>query len=181
MGNNEWRHIISWDALFVEFIWGELSDCAVHQGVSTSSFVKKETLYPLGSAFDFTLIILARLFSIEFAHYISITSRRLRHSSVYIPTHPPRAAAAAYSAWLGKAHPPKKKWEIEFTKCLFLYNVSLTKNSVKISIRSIKGEKGFANEYMWVVGEILLSWWRRIHQKTISDEFIRVVLENMTY
>jgi hypothetical protein len=38
--------------------------------------INRDSIYPLGSApFDFTLIILARLFSIEFAYIISIICR----------------------------------------------------------------------------------------------------------
>lgn len=162
----------------MEFIWGELSDCAVDhiQGsIFREKMDSKSVRFRLWFHSNNPRAFVFNWIRPLYFYYVAAIATFF---CIYIPTHPPRAAAAAYSAWLGKAHPPKKKWEIEFTKCLFLYNVSLTKNSVKISIRPpIKGEKRFANEYMWVVGEILLSWLRRIHQKTI----IRVVLENMTY
>jgi hypothetical protein len=97
----------------------ELSDCAQSIRVSTSSFVinRDSIISVIGSTpFDFTLIILARLFSIEFAYIISIISRGDCDILVYAST---PVLLPTLRDW-AKLTAPKQKWEIEFTKCLFL-------------------------------------------------------------
>jgi hypothetical protein len=104
----------------------ELSDCAQSIRVSTSSFVinRDSIISVIGSTpFDFTLIILARLFSIEFAYIISIISRGDCDILMYTyPVHPPPCCCLLCVT--GQSSAPKQKWEIEFTKCLFLYDIT---------------------------------------------------------